>query len=193
VHEGAPEKAIVGVIWPTYVAVPERRREEYALNLLEGVFQDALRRRVREALGKSYSPSVDLSMPDYADQGTLSAMVETSPADVDEVAAEIKKLAADLARPGGITAEAVEAVRRPLLDGRARERETNGWWLQSLDGSKRRPEWLKDAVEWDRMIRSITREEVQRVATTWLTRSSLTAYVTPQAARARAPATAAGS
>jgi predicted Zn-dependent peptidase len=132
-------------------------------------------------------------MPDYADQGTLSAMVETSPADVDEVAAEIKKLAADLARPGGITAEAVEAVRRPLLDGRARERETNGWWLQSLDGSKRRPEWLKDAVEWDRMIRSITREEVQRVATTWLTRSSLTAYVTPQAARARAPATAAGS
>ena len=194
VHEGAPEKAIVGVIWPTYVAVPERRREEYALNLLEGIFQDALRRRVREALGKSYSPSVDLSMPDYADQGTLSAMVETSPADVDAVAAEIRKLAADLARPGGVTAQALEEVRRPLLDGRAKERETNGWWLQTLDGSKRRPEWLKDAVEWERMIRSVTREEVQQVASTWLTRPSVTAYATPQGATtARAPAAAAGS
>jgi zinc protease len=191
VHEGAPEKALVGVVWPLYVAVPERRREEYALQLLEGVFQDALRRRVREALGKSYSPGVTVSMPDYADQGTLTAMVETSPADAEAVAQEIRKLAADLAR-GGVTARAVEDVRRPLLDGRAKQRETNGWWLSALDGSARRPEWLKDAVEWERMIRSITREEVQRVATTWLTRPSVTAYATPQAAAARAPAPAAG-
>ncbi|HEX8568890.1 MAG TPA: insulinase family protein, partial [Caulobacteraceae bacterium] len=62
-HEGAAEKAVAGVIWPLYVAVPERRREEYALQLLGGVFSDALRRRVREALGKSYSPGVGVSMP----------------------------------------------------------------------------------------------------------------------------------
>ena len=189
-HEGAAEKALVGMIWPLYVAVPERRREEYALNLLEGVFQDALRHRVREALGKSYSPAVSLAMPDYADQGSLTVMVETSPADAEAVAAEIEQLAADLAR-GGVTAQALEEVRTPLLAGRAKERETNTWWLQTLDGSARHPEWLKDAVEWERMIRSITLAEVQRAAATWLSRPHLTAFALPQANAAQASAGAA--
>ena len=103
------------------------------------------------------------------------------------MAGEIEALAADLAR-GGVTAAALEEVRTPLLAGRAKERETNGWWLQALDGSARHPEWLKDAVEWERMIRSVTREEVQRAATTWLSRPHLTAYALPQAA-AQAAAT----
>ena len=191
VHEGAPEKALVGVVWPLYVAVPQRRREEYALQLLEGVFQDALRRRVREALGKSYSPSVSLSMPDYADQGTLSAMVETSPADAEAVAIEIRKLAADLAA-GGVSAAAVEDVRKPLLEGRAKQRETNGWWLSALDGSAQRPEWLKDAVQWERLIASLSREEVQAAASAWLTRPAITAFATPAPAVASSAGKAVG-
>ena len=190
-HEGAPEKAIAGVIWPLYVAVPERRREEYALQLLGGVFSDALRRRVREALGKSYSPGVGVSMPDYADQGTLQALVETSPADAEAVAAEIKKLAAELAA-GGVTAEALEEVRKPMLDRAAKRKETNSWWLQTLDGSYRHPEWMKDQLEWETLMRAITVAEVQQVAKTWLSKPSITVFATPQT-RTAAGAAASGA
>jgi zinc protease len=129
-------------------------------------------------------------MPDYADQGTLAAVVETSPADAELIAAEIKRLAAALARPGGVTAEALEQARKPLLDGRAKERETNTWWLQTLDGSARHPEWLKDSVEWERDIRSIRLEEVQAAASKWLTRPTVTTLVTPRTTTAQAPAPA---
>ena len=123
----------------------------------------------------------------FADDGTLTAMVETSPADAEAVAAEIKKLAAELAA-GGVTSVALEEVRKPMLDRAAKRKETNGWWLATIDGSNRHPEWMKDQLEWEALMRGITREEVQRVASTWLTKPSMAVFAMPATRTAAAPA-----
>lgn len=185
-HEGPQEQAGVTVVWPLYVATPARRREERALELLSGVFNDLLRRRVRETLGKTYSPNVSLEMPDYADQGVLTASVETAPADAEAVGGEIRKLAAELAG-GGVTTAAIEEVRKPQLDGAAKRRETNGWWFNTLSGSARNPEWLADALDWERELRSLTREDVQRAAATWLKTEPTVVYALPEPRPAASP------
>ena len=79
-YDGPADKAMVGLTWPLYVATPTRRREEVSLLLLARVFDDALRHRLRQELGKTYGPNVETQMPDYADQGVLQARVETAPA-----------------------------------------------------------------------------------------------------------------
>ena len=63
-HGGPVDQAAASLIWPLYVAEPARRREEYVLKLLAGVFNDDLRHRARVELGKTYSPNVATAMPD---------------------------------------------------------------------------------------------------------------------------------
>jgi zinc protease len=177
-HEGSPEQAVASLTWPLYVAEPSRRREEYALYLLSKIFTDELRRHVREELGKTYDPEAETSMPDAADQGMLTASVETRPEDLDAVVAEVRAVADRLAR-GEITPEALEAVRRPLLaraDGRA---STNEWWVQALSGSARDPQILTDAVEYRSLIASLTLDEVKKAAAQWLSRPPLVVTAAP--------------
>lgn len=178
-HRGARDRAVTTVVWPLYVASPERRREERALGLLSQIFDRALREKVREELGKAYAPSVGVSLPDFGDQGRLAAVVQTSPADLAAVEAAIQEVAAELAAGRGIDAAALEAVRKPALDAAATRRQTNSWWLGVMDGSARDPQGLKDALDWEEAYRSLTVDEVKAAARTWLSRPPIVARAIP--------------
>lgn len=180
-HEGAPDKAIIGAVWPLYVATPERRREEMAIYMMSRVMNDRLLHRVRQELGKTYAPSVDTVTPDKADQGYLMAAVESYPADVDLVAAEIRKVAAQLAS-GDITADELEAARRPLLSAVAVSRESANWWADALDGSARGGEHLKFSLHSPEMLSSLTLEEVRKAAADWLAKPPIVVIARPTAA-----------
>jgi zinc protease len=93
-QEGPADVAVVAADWPLFVASPERRREEVSLMLLQKVFDNKLRHRIRQEMGKSYAPAVSMFTPDNADQGYIQALVETSPQDADLVRAEIGGIAA---------------------------------------------------------------------------------------------------
>src|SRR5262249_20749296 len=56
-HEGSAEKAVLRIVWPLYVAERSRRREEFALGILAKVLENEVFHRVRQELGKTYSPS----------------------------------------------------------------------------------------------------------------------------------------
>ena len=185
-HEGSRDRAMVGVAWPLYVASPARRREEIALNVLDRAFSDLLRRRVRVELGKAYSPEAELSMPDYADQGRMVAVVETSPAEVDDIVSEIRKLAARLAG-GDLPDDVVEAARAPLLAALESGRRENAFWAAGLNGSARRDPQLADFLGTLDLVRSVTPSEVRKAAADWLSGSPLVAVALP------APATTAGA
>jgi zinc protease len=177
-HEGPAEKALVGVVWPVFTADPSHRREEYALTLASRVLADELRHRVRQELGKTYTPQVQVTAPDHADQGYLTATVETAPGDVDQVAAEIQKSARGLAR-GEVSAEALERARAPLLSALDARRQTNLWWLEALDGSATDPAQLAEATGERDLYRAITLAEVRKAAADWLGRAPLVTMVTP--------------
>jgi len=181
VHEGPAEKAVVAVVWPLYVADPARRREEFSLNLVSAVLDFVLRHRIREELGKSYAPSASISMPDFGDQGAITVMVETSPADAEAVAREIQETGAEVAA-GGFDQAILDAVRTPFLEQRRQQRQTNDWWLYAMDGSAKDATNLNDYLTIEGIFSSLTLDEVKKAAREWLTRKPVVAVVTPAAA-----------
>lgn len=178
-HDGSPERGYVGLTWPLYVGSPERRREQRALSLLRAVLSDKIRDEVRERLGASYAPSVSMTLLDDADQGALQVAVETRPDQIQAVRAAVMDVVSRVAA-GGIDTVAIEAARRPALDAALTERETNTWWLQTLDGSNRNPQNLQDALDWTETYRSLTVDEVRAVAAQWLSASPIVVEVRPR-------------
>ena len=178
-HVGLKDKAAVYVVWPLYVWEPSRQREARALTLLREVLGDQVRLELREKLGLTYTPSAGLNLDRGGDQGYLSVAVQTSPAEVDRVAAVVRAVADRLAAPGGVTSAALEKVRRPLLEETARRKESNGWWLSVLDGSWRDPSRLEQQRTWQKDYATIPAAEVGTAAAKWLSRPPLVAIATP--------------
>ncbi len=181
-HKGDAGRAAVMAVFPLYVADPVRRREERAIDLLGQVFDSRLRRLVRERRGQSYAPSVGTDMPDHADQGRLTVLVETSPAEAERVAAEIREVAAELARGEGLTLADLDAERRPLLDRSASRMRTVQWWRQTLTGSSVNDQNLRDQLDWESTYRSLTPEEVQKAARDWLSQPPVVVISVPEGA-----------
>lgn len=177
-HGGPADRAAASVIWPLYVAEPERRREEYALKLVAGVFNDQLRHRARVELGKTYSPEVATAMPDHADQGMLTAQIEALPADIDAMVTETEAVAARL-RSGAITADEVEAVRRPLLSQAAAAQGKNSWWAAALSGSSHSNAVTRELTGYVPLLSAITLDEVKAAAAKWLARPPIVTIATP--------------
>ena len=178
-HEGPLDQAMLDALWPLYVAVPERRREETSLLLLSHVFDNALRHRVRYELGKSYAPTVELYTPDHSDQGYMHAVIETTPHDIDQVSAETRRVAERLSQ-GDFSDDDVEAARKPLLAELAARKNTNDWWLGGLSGSSRTNEGLDEMRDLQGLVSSITPAEIRAAAAKWLARTPLTVIAVPQ-------------
>lgn len=177
-HEGPPEKAVVAVVWPLYVADPARRREEFSLNLVASIMDFQLRHRIREELGKSYAPSASISMPDFSDQGAITVMVETAPEDAEAVAREIQAVGAEIAA-GNFNQDVLDDVRTPFLEQRRQSRDTNDWWLNALDGSAADPTNLNDYMTYEEIFRNLTLAEIKSFAAKWISRKPVVAIVTP--------------
>jgi zinc protease len=177
-HQGPVDRGAVRLVWPLYVATPARRAEEYALKLVAAIFDTELRQRVRTELGKSYAPNVSTDTPDEADQGLLAATIAANPADLDGLVVEAQATARRIAA-GGITAEMLEAARRPMLTQAAALRGRNAWWTAALDGSARNPALLVEAAGFQPLLESLTLDQVKAAAATWLSRPPIVVIVTP--------------
>ncbi len=182
-HDGEADKAVVGAVWPLYVADPARRREEVALIVMTRVLSDALRHRLREDLGLTYGPSVAMSSPDHGDQATIEAAVETSPADVEMVGREIQATAAKLAS-GQITDADVEAARKPMVAETEAAMATNIWWSRELVAAPQLQDSLDEINQTSALLSSVTPDEIRQAARSWLTRKPLVVVVTPAGAPA---------
>ena len=177
-YESKTEKAVISLTWPLYVAEPKRRREEYALNLLANVMDDAIRHKVREEMGKSYAPSVGMSSPDAADQGQIAALIETDAADAEAVARAARDTAREIA-DHGVGHEAFEAARKPVIDSAQTRLEDLDWWMGGLDGSAGNPEILREFVDWGPDMNSVTLADVNRSAKLWLAQTPIVVIATP--------------
>ncbi len=192
-HDGLKDKAAVYVVWPLFVWQPERQREARALTLLREVLGDQVREEVRERLGATYTPSAGLSLDRGGDEGSLSVAVNTSPAEVDRVAAAVEAVAQRLAAPGGLTPAMLEKVRKPLLEETARRKESNGWWLQVLDGSWGYPYKLEQQRTWEHDYATIPASEVAAAAARWMRTAPFVVISTPAPTLSIPPPPAAGA
>ena len=136
------EKSMVVVAWPTddFWDIHRTRR----LHLLAGVFQDRLRKIIREKLAASYSPRVSsYNSRVYQGYGYITAQVLVKPGAEDIVIQEILKISDQLKREG-ITSDELIRAREPLLTSLKETVRSNQYWLNSvLSLSSRYPQQLR--------------------------------------------------
>jgi zinc protease len=180
-HSGPREKAAAMLVWPLYVALPERRREEFALNLLAAIFQTRLLQQVRGTMGKAYSPQVIVPMPDYSDQGYLAAKFETKVADLDQVVAATRAVAAEMVA-GRITQDEVDRARGPMIAAREQFQQRNGAWAGAISAATRDPRALRELLGYTRDMGEVTLEDVKSAAAAWLAREPVVARALPRPA-----------
>ena len=185
VHEGDVDQAAFSALWPLFVSDPSRRREQRALELLELVLQERVRDEVREVLGATYSPVVDLRFEDEGDQGALSIDVVTSPADVERVRAAVRRVVADVAS-GEITQAELNNARTPVLARIRDTRASTTWWYGVLNGSAREPQSLNDALDWESDYRRMSLRELKSAARRWLSGPAIEGVAVSAAAGAAA-------
>jgi zinc protease len=179
-HEGPPEKALVEMVRPLWVADLSRRQEEHALLLAARVMSDALLRQIRGEMGKAYSPAAATAMPDHADQGYLVAETEVAAADIDVVRAQMSAVAAKIAK-GDFTDQDVENARKPYLAALAKRFATDDFWAGVLSGSSVDDSAVREMPGYQSALAAITPAEVRKAAAAWLSAPPIVVVVTGRA------------
>lgn len=177
-HRGPADKAAAVLAWPLYVASPERRREEYALQLLRSIFETRLVRQVRVVMGKVYAPSVRMASPDAADQGILTVTLEAAPDEIRPLIEAAKGVASDLAQ-GGISQEEVDAARTPMLASADRAQGENGPWASMIAIAGTDRSALRELTGLRADLEALSLDDVRRAAAAWLTPSPMIARALP--------------
>jgi zinc protease len=180
-HEGSPDKALVMVVWPLFVATPDNVREQRVTELLGSIMGERMLDTIRHNEGNTYTPSVGVSLDHGGDQGAMTASIETAPSTADAVVADARQIAADLAA-GKISDADFERVRRPVLDAGATRELGNEWWLTMLDGSWAHPDQIAAAKTWESDMTTISLDEIKAEAARWLKKPPVVIVVTPKAA-----------
>jgi zinc protease len=178
-HSGPREKAFIGLTWPLYSWDQSRLHESETIGILVAVLQDELLATIRKKFGQSYTPGAIFNIERGGDQGALTVGVETSPENLRAVQNEVRDIAAKLV-VSGVTAEAVEKVRKPMIAKAAKQRTYNSWWVEALDGSYSKPGYLKNVLDQDRDILSVTPEEVSAEAKRWLSKAPIIVIAKPK-------------
>lgn len=179
-HQGDPTRAAVAVVWPLWIAEPSRRREEWSVQLLSRLLEDAVRHRVREDLGLTYSPDASATTPDFDDQGTLTVAVETSAADVERVRDAVLQVARDMAA-GNIDQRTLDDSRTTWLNAVVNRQRTVAFWIDALTGVARNDQNLRDQMEFEPILRSLTLQDIRNAARAWLSRDPIVAISVPAA------------
>ena len=159
-HTGRADQAYYGEYWllPDYFTDP---RLSYTARVAAAVLQSRLIDTVREKLGITYTPMTDAAASvQLAGLGYLGAVLETPPANFPTfraiLASELKDLAA---KP--VTPDALDRARRPLVEGRIKDMESNGFWATWLPLVLRDPRVRQAVLEAKAGFGAVSAEDVR--------------------------------
>jgi len=160
-------KAIVAVGWPTadYWNISRTRR----LSVLAALFEDRLRKTVREELGAAYSPVV-YNRSSRVDQGygVLRCLLTVAPEEVERIRAVVLAIGEEL-RAKEVDAAELERIVAPILTSIRDMQRNNRYWLESvLALSSRHPEQLQWPLTIVRDFGAITSGEINKLARRFL-------------------------
>lgn len=162
-HKGRPDQAIGFIAWPTtdLWANPQQALET---DVMAEVMNLRLIDELRIHQGASYSPSVNYSHSEaWTGWGYVGASVEVPPDKLAGFFADVGKIAADLkARP--VSADELERAKKPRLEGIAKSRVTNSYWLSELSGAQAQPRKLDFIRHIVPGTERVTIADVQRAA-----------------------------
>ena len=168
--ETSIDKALVVVAWPTndFWDIQRTRR----LHILADVFEDRVRKVIRETLGAAYSPSVSsFASRAHPGYGFLLAQVITKPGDEEVILREIMKISDQLTEHGVSTDELLRA-KKPMVTAITDHIRTNPYWLASvLALSSRYPQQLEWPETMLHDFSSINEKDISWMAKKYLKKS----------------------
>ena len=167
-HAGRADQAVAFVGWPAadFFTDPKEAR---AMGVAADVFENRLIAQVRVAEGASYSPGAEADPSDvFPGFGYVAAQVETPPFKTDRFFLNARKIAADL-RASPIGDDELERAKRPRVETRRKQMETNSWWLAVLGRVRVEPRQLDAVRTAVSGIEAVSAVDVQRVAQRYLT------------------------
>lgn len=165
--ESSIKKSLVTVAWPTddFWNISRTRR----LNVLAKIFEERLRKKVREEMGVSYSPQVSyFGSRVFKGYGYILAELTVQQGTEANTIEQIKRINEHIYL-NGVTTEEVEKVKKPLITAIKESIKTNNYWLYSvLLGSSRHPVQLQWPITLIDDIKSITADDVNAFAKKYL-------------------------
>jgi len=175
------------VLWKT-IGLTDNIGESRRLNALAQVLDDRMRKKIREELGASYSPSANARLNDaYPDYGFVQAVSLGKPEDAVKVAQLIVKIAADLHK-NGVTEDEFERAITPILTDVPKPLRENGYWLDSvMIRSQEEPKRLKWAQGREADYKAITVQELSALAKKYLAPSNAIQLVIAPGSETPAP------
>ncbi len=161
------DKSLVVVAWPTddFWDIKRTRR----LNILSAVFEDRLRKAIRESMGATYSPDCySWGSRAYSQYGFLAVQMTVKPGMENIIVEKIMEISEKL-HSEGVTADELLRARKPTITSLKDSVKNNQYWLYSvLFQSTEHPEQL----EWPENIltdyASISKKEVDTLAKRYL-------------------------
>ena len=165
-HDGAADQGLVRYDWPT--TDDGDPVEALKLELFERVVQIELTDTLREALGKSYSPSV-ASSPSriYPGYGDFAIAASVDVADLPETRAAIAQTLAAL-RKSPVDADILQRARQPLLEAYANALKTNGGWLSLVDRAQSQDDRIARFQAGAARLRTLTAADLLSTAQKYL-------------------------
>lgn len=162
------QKAYLLGYWPTEDIWDIGRTRR--LGMLASVFDDRLRKKIREEIGESYSPyATNRPSNAFTGYGYTVAVVNIQPAQAERIRGIVQELAATLSG-GGITEDELERARAPLLNKLEELVRNNRYWLETvLSDSQEHPQRLDFARTIIEDNKAITVEELNGLARQYYT------------------------
>lgn len=160
------EKALSAVYWPTtdvWNIVTNRK-----LSVLASIFDDRLRKELREKLGEAYSPhATNLPSTIFKNYGRFFAIALIQPKQAEQVADIIANIGKDIYEHG-IHEDEFNRALQPILHQIDIANRSNCYWLGILNDSQLHPEFIQWAEERKTQYQSMTTKDINQIAKEYL-------------------------
>ncbi len=165
-HTGDPSQATLRLVWPTRDDADPL--EALELELLERVTRIELIDGIREALGKSYSPSATSGLSrTWKDYGTFTLTASVNVADVAATRTAMAEIVREL-RKAPVSADIIDRARAPLLEEYENALKRNSGWLALADRAQSRADRVPRFAAARERLAKLTAQDVQDMAVRYL-------------------------
>lgn len=141
------------------------QEDDCRMQLLAGILEDRVRVRLRQQMGKTYTPVVGLQSERALAPATLlvRCRVETAPRYLERVAEAARAVVAELVRDG-ITDDELARARPPLIRQAEDNLASNKWWLHVLGEAQSKPQYLEGQCRRAEILRATNKGELDALA-----------------------------
>ncbi|ESQ85517.1 peptidase M16 [Asticcacaulis sp. AC460] len=166
-HGGRPDQGLTYFAFPTGDFFSDTKRAR-GLEVLADVLSLRLTDEVREKQALAYSPNASSYASNaFTGYGYVSIAAEVKPQDSQPFADTLKTIVADI-QTKPIGEDELLRARKPVLDRLENQWKTNGYWSQVLPGTMSDPRRLEAIRSRRDQVMSITPEDLQKLAVTYL-------------------------